>query len=257
MNESLRALCAEVGFDLQRATALLERVQMLDERSHTVADAVRMVHYAKRVFADHERTAQPFSALERRIVVLACLFADVGKSGPEHANVAQRQLIVEMFAVEGVRDDTQPVADFLREHFEDGQTRVARFVELGLSPTMSMREFWNLHSSWTLDIAEAAGLPLEAVAAAATHHLLDDVNPREIVGRDRRFTRAFGDNPAFDRAEKLVIVLDKYDAARHRSQLDHDRAIAWLRERIARNPSFADDRELRELVELIARVLRP
>ena len=163
-----------------------------------------------------------------------------------------------MFAVENVRDDKQPVTAFLRTNFPaDAEERIARFSALGLDPTMTLRQFWNLHSAWTLAIAEAAGIPAEAVAAAASHHLIDDVNPQGIVGADAHFTRRFGANAVFDRAEKLVIVLDKYDAARRRGGHDHSGAIAWVKDRIAKSPRFCNDHELGELVTDLDDALRP
>ncbi len=248
----VRAHCAAVGFELDRADgALLDRIRLVGEGSMTFDDAVRMSHYAHRIFEHYERTkpTTAFSPLERRTIVLATLFSDIGKTGPLGADAAARRLIVEMFAVENVRDDLQTVTDFLRTYFpSDADDRVARFRSLDLDPAMSLRRFWNLHSEWTLAIAEAVGLPPEAAAAAATHHLLDDVNPGGIVGEDDRFTREFKDNASFDRAEKIVIVIDKYDAARRRGRLTHEQAIAWLRERLAKNPRFRDDEEFLALV---------
>jgi hypothetical protein len=250
--ESLRVICAEVGFDLDKAKAsILDRMVLLAEHSETFDDAIRMASHARDVFRYYEahKPSESFSLIERRTIVLACLFSDIGKSGPERADDDGRRLIVEMFSVEGVCDDTAPVSSFLRTHFAaDADQRIARFAALGLDPAMSMRQFWNLHSGWTLAIAEAAGLPLEAVAAAATHHYLDNVNPQDIVGDDHRFTREFGENATFDRAEKLVIVLDKYDAGRRRGQLTHDQAIAWLRQRVATNERFRGDPELETLI---------
>ena len=81
------------------------------------------------------------------------------------------------------------------------------------------------------------------------------MNPRAIVGDDQRFTRAFGSNTRFDRAEKLVIMLDKYDAVRRRGRRSHEHAIAWLRERIASNPRFRNDEELATLVADLDTVL--
>jgi len=250
--ERLRAQCTAFGFELDSAgSSLLERMSLLAERSKSFDDAMRLTAYADRIFRHYDavKPDKAFSPLERQTVVLACLFSDVGKTGPEDAKSEDRRLIAEAFAVENVRDDAQSLATFLRTYFSaDAEQRIARFAALGIDPGMSIRHFWNLHSDWTLAVAEAAGLPAEAVAAAATHHLLDDVNPRAIVGDDHRFTRPFGENSAFDRAEKLVIALDKYDAARRRGGRTHEQAIAWLRDRIARNPRFRDDAELLELV---------
>lgn len=254
-DESLRRLrgqCDAIGFDLDRASSsLLERMQLLAQHSGTFDDAIRLATYADRIFRHYDATkpAASFTPLERQTVVLASLFSDIGKTGPADADAEARRIIVEAFAVENVRDDTQPLETFFRAHFPaDAERRLSRLAALGLDPKMSVRQFWNLHSSWTLAIAEAAGLPPEAVAAAATHHLLENVNPQAIVGEDDRFTRRFGENAAFDRAEKLVILLDKYDAVTRRGGRTHDEAIAWLREKIAKSTRFRDDETFLELL---------
>lgn len=257
--ERLSAICAQVGFDLARVQpSLLARLRLLAAHTETVNDSERMVSKALDVFRYCETAtpSQAFSEVERRIVVLGCLFSDIGKTGPAHANAEGQRLIVEMFAVEDVRDDQQPVAEFLRTYFPDAEERTRLFTMLGLSPQMSLREFWNLHSSWTLQIVEAGGVPPEAIAAAATHHLLDDVNPDRIVASDRRFTRSFGDNAGFDRAEKLIILLDKYDALRRRGGRTHEQAMAWLRELLENNARFRGDVEFSTLIADLEAALR-
>ena len=249
--ERLGAICAEVGFDLASVKpSLLARLRLLAEHSETVTDSERMVVRVRDLFQYYETTkpSEAFSEMERRIVVLGCLFSDVGKTGPANADSDGQRLIVEMFAVEGVRDDKQPVTEFLSTHFPDADERSRRLAALGLGPQMSIREFWNHHSGWTLQIVEAGGVPPEVIAAAATHHLLDDVNPDRIVASDRRFTRSFGDNASFDRAEKLIILLDKYDALRRRGRRTHEQAIAWLRERVESNTRFRGDQEFLTLI---------
>jgi hypothetical protein len=256
-----RKLCADVGFDLDRVHPfVIERMRLLDEHSQTISDCERMAANAHLVFDQVERSdpEQAFTPAERRIVVLGCLFSDIGKTGPLAADVDGQRLIAQMFAVEGVRDEKQSVARFFQAHFPtDAAERLERFRALGLDPNMTMREFWNHHSGWTLEIAEAGGVPGEAIAAAAAHHLLEHVNPGKIVDEKLRFTRAFGDNPSFDRPEKLVILLDKYDAARRRSRLDHAGAIDWVKRRIQSNPDFRDDRELIALTAALDAALAP
>ena len=73
----------------------------------------------------------------------------------------------------------------------------------------------------------AGGVPGEGrIAAAAAHHLLDGVNPEAIVDEDGNYSADFGENKHFHRPEKLVIVLDKYDALRRRGGNSHEQAIA-------------------------------
>jgi len=248
---TLRAICAEVGFDLRvSAPELLARLELLAERSQTVTDCERMVGMARGIFSRRAGSAAAFTDSERRVVVLGCVLSDIGKTGPARAGREGQRLIVDMFAVEGVRDDAQSVAQFFDAYFpSDADDRRRRFAALGLDAGIALRKFWNLHSSWTLEILEHCGVPREAIAGAATHHLLEDVNPGAIVRPDESFARPFGDNVAFDRAEKLVIVLDKYDALRRRGRRSHAQAIAWLRDRIHDNARFHDDAEFTSLID--------
>ena len=113
-------ICAEVGFDIERVEPrIVLRMQLLAEHSETVSDCERMVANARRVFRHYETTkpAEAFSEVERRTVILGCLFSDIGKTGSAAVDVEAQRLIVEMFAVEGVRDDAQSVAQFLKTSF--------------------------------------------------------------------------------------------------------------------------------------------
>lgn len=258
--ERLRAICAEAGVDMDRLSVqLLARMRLLAETTETVQDCQRAAEMAQRVFRFYEqhRPHARFSEIEQRTVLIASLFSDIGKTGPAHADEAAQRLVAEMFAVEQVPDQNMSVTDFFLKYFAaDAGERSQRFRALGLDPAITMREFWNMHSGWTLQIIQTGGIPLEAVAAAATHHLLENVNPDAIVAHDGRFTRYFGDNSRVDRPEKLIILLDKYDAARRRAGRSHDDTIRWLRALIANNARFADDQEFFSLIEDLDAVLR-
>jgi len=251
-SERARAICAEFGFDIERVEPrIVARMRLLAEHSETVSDCERMVAIARRVFRHIETTkpSETFSEVERRTVILGCLFSDIGKTGPAGADGEAQCLVVEMFAVEGVPDETQPITRFLKTFFPaDADERIRRFASLGLDPKITIREFWNLHSIWTFEILEGSRVPVEVVAAATAHHLLEDINPENLVGADGHFTRSFGDNASFDRAEKLIILLDKYDAVRRRGRRSHEQAIAWLRGRVESNARFHDDAEFSRLI---------
>jgi hypothetical protein len=255
----LRTLCAAVGFDLEGIRpSILARMRLLAQTTETVNDCERAVGLAFHIFRYYEasKPLQRFTALERRIVVIGTLFSDIGKSGPAGADLDGQQLVAEMFAVERDLDEGMSVARFFEVSFPaDAADRVRRFEALGLDAGMTLRAFWNLHSGWTLHILQGDGVPLEAVAAAATHHLLENVNPDSLIAEDGRFTRYFGPHGSFERPGKLVILLDKYDAARRRGRRTHHQAIAFLREVIARNHRFCGDHGFLELIEDLDEVM--
>jgi hypothetical protein len=258
--ERLRSLCVDVGVDAEGIhPSILARMRLLAETTETLNDCERAVRIAKDLFRyyDVSKPLERFTALERRIVVIGTLFSDVGKSGPAEASPDGQRLVAEMFAVEGIIDEKTSVARFFEMYFPaDATYRARRLGALGLDAAMTMRAFWNLHSAWTLHIIQGDGVPIEAVPAAATHHILENVNPDSLIAEDGRFTKYFGTHASFERPEKLVILLDKYDAARRRRQCTHDQAIAFLREVIARNHRFCGDPEFLELIEDLDKVMK-
>lgn len=258
--DALCGVCGEFGVRFDEVSPGIQaRMTLLAEATETISDCTRIAKRAQQVFEYLEQhdPERAFSDLEKRIVVIGSLFADIGKTGPAHADANGQQLVVDMFSVEGVRNDKQPVSEFLSTYFpDDALARLRQFVALGLDPEMSMRDFWNLHAGWTLDIVRDGGVPAEAIAAAASHHLLENINPRDIVAEDGRFSTNFGDNLAFDRPEKLVILLDKYDALRRRSRGTHEAAIVWLDDLLQRHPTFQNDVQFALLLEAMDHALR-
>ncbi len=253
----LDAMCARAGLDLEGVSAaIVERMRLLAVVTETVRDCERCADLAEQFFAHDDAVKPPeerWGAIERRTVVLASLFSDIGKTGPNHADVSGRRLIAEMFAVENVPDGGISVARFFQLYFAtDAGDRASRFRALGLDPAMRMRDFWNLHSVWTLQILQGDGVPRRVVFAAAAHHLIENINPHELLAKDERTRGYFDADAPFDRTVKLVIVLDKYDAARRRGQRSHADAIAWLRQLVASHPRFAHDHELFGLIDSLA-----
>ncbi len=258
--ERLRTICADVGVDVEGIRpSILARMHLLAETTKTLNDCERAVRIAGDIFRyyDASKPLKRFTALERRIVVIGTLFSDIGKTGPAGATLDGQQLVAEMFAVECVLDGGTSVARFFELYFPaDADHRARRFGALGLDAQMTLREFWNLHSAWTLHIIQGDGVPLEAVPAAATHHILENVNPDSLIAEDGRFTKYFGKHASFERPEKLVILLDKYDAALRRGRRTHDQAIAFLREVIAKNHRFCGDHGFLELIDDLDEVMK-
>ena len=258
----LRAICAHSGLSLESVhPSIIQRMWLLAETTETVRDCERAAEIAEAIFAYYEAckpVREHFTTLERRTVVIGSLFSDIGKTGPASASLDGQRLVAEMFAVEHVLDERTSVRAFLATYFSaDACDRLHRFRALDLDPEMSMRAFWDLHSVWTLQILRGDGVPPQAVAAAAMHHLLENVNPHAMLASDPCFSKYVVDAATFDRPEKLIILLDKYDASRRRGHRTHREAITWLRALIENHPQFCGDQEFFSLIAGIDVVATP
>src|SRR3989338_7278709 len=252
--DHLRELFEELGLDVEKMNPnILRKLLILNERTETFKDEERSVHVARALFRHYEDKLpnRRFTDAEQRTVLIGTMFTDIGKTGPKDATPEQENLILDIYGVENIIDPKKITLEgFINDNFpEDADDKLKTPQEMGVSGGMTMREFYNLHSKWTLEIISGDGVPPGAVAAAANHPMPGGINPEEIVGKDGRFTKYFGDNVSFDRAEKLIILLDKYDAYRRRGKKSHKEAIELVRYKIKSNPNFADDREFEELVD--------
>ena len=249
----LRELFEELGLDVKKMNPnIVRKLLLLNERTETFKDEERSVHVARAMFVYYENNLSDrrFTDQEKRIVLMGTMFTDIGKTGPKDATREQENLVLDIYEVENIIDPKKiTLEEFIDTNFPgDAENRLRTLRELGVSSGMTMRELYNLHAKWTLEIISGDGVPPEAVAAAATHHMLEGINPEEIVGKDGGFTKYFGDNLFFDRAEKLIILVDKYDAFRRRGKKEHKEAIELVRDKIRSNPNFTEDREFEELV---------
>lgn len=251
--DHMRELFEELGLDVEKMNPnIVRKLLLLNDRTETFKDEERSVHVARALFRYYEKNLpdEKFTDTEQRTVLIGTMFTDIGKTGPRNATSEQEKLMLDIYEIEGIIDPTKVTLEqFINDNFaEDATDRLAMLKEMGIDGEISMREFYNLHPKWTLEIISGDGVPPEAVAAAATHHMLEGINPEEIVDKDGRFTKYFGDNVFFDRAEKLIIILDKYDAFRRRGKKGHKEAIKLVRDKIRSNPNFADDNEFEELL---------
>lgn len=253
----VRQLLEQIGMDLERLNPLiLDRLILLDQRSSFMDDERRCIALADRVFAFADAQEHPWTDQEKRLVFKGTLLSDIGKTGPKDARPDQSELIMKMFAIENVLDPNQrTVEQFLREEYarnypeDDVEQALSAFQELGLSPTMTIREFYNKHALWTTEIINHDGVGSDVVAVASLHHILEGVNPEGFLRDDGTLSNA-GENTRFDRPEKLVILLDKYGASRDRGHKTHAEAIDYLQEYIGKSERFADDDEFQNLIAL-------
>ncbi|MDO8598908.1 MAG: hypothetical protein Q7S02_02270 [bacterium] len=216
---------------------LLERMALLDRETETLADERQAIAYARRIAASTtaERSPNAMPPEHWRTVELATLFTDIGKTGPRTATPEQQDAVTAMYGVDAPWDGTRSVAEYLEHFFPDRRDAMTTALEtMDVRTTVSMRTFWNLHAGWTLGLVRDSGLPTEVALTAATHHLLEGVNPDGIVDIEGSFHDPNVQRPV-DQREMFVILLDKYDASRRRGKKTHEQAIAYLKDVVSRS----------------------
>src|SRR3989344_615486 len=241
--------------------AILKRLNLLSSITNFIEEEKETIQYADRVFSYYEnkKSNRIFDKLEKDTVKVGLAFADIGKSGPASANESQQALIIRLYNIEGVRDIKDQIQHFIRTRFpETAERDIELFKEMGLDPLMPIEKFWRLHSGWTLQIIEGDGIPKENLPSAALHHILEGDNI-ELMDEQGNFKTIvdngeiklrFGANASFDRAEKLVVLLDKYEAFLRRvAGMTHDSAIERLRQLLNKNQKYKNDPEFLELVD--------
>lgn len=238
-----RSLFGEIGIDVDfLPDALLDRYQRLHAKTETVRDGLQSIVYADRLAAAELEggALDGLTPNEWDEVKHAILYTDIGKTGPLGATEMQEQVITEIYGIDRITDpEKTTLGDFLEAFFpSDANQRREVLRDLGLSVDMSMRRFYSLHAGWSLELLRGAGAPNNLMMTAVAHHLLEGVNPENIVSADGVFTAPDMNRP-LDEREVYVILLDKYDAARRRGAKTHTNAIEWIRtNRFHNNPHF-------------------
>ena len=259
----IRQLLDRVGVDRTKLNpTIFDRLVLLDQRSPFMEDEARCMALAEQVFAFAEEEEMAWRDQEKHLVLKGTLLSDIGKTGPKDARPDQAELVVKIFTIENVTDPARRTMEalfreeYVREYpMDDVEERMQAFQDLGLSLTMTIRQFYNKHAEWTAEIINHDGIGSEVIAIASLHHVLEGVNPEGFLREDGSLSHA-GGNARFDRPEKLVILLDKYDAARQRSEKTHAEAIQYLRDYIGKSERFGDDEEFQKLITLLDHSLK-
>jgi hypothetical protein len=159
----------------------------------------------------------------RRDMSIAAYLHDIGKSGPFDAPQATQEAIVKMYAVENIADPDQTIAETARTNFssEDAESMLERLRSCGLRSHDTMRAFWDRHGYWTHDIleADAEAIPVRARVIAGSHHMDRGIDPYE-----------FSSDDYVDSLEnRILMAVDKYQAAMARSQKTHGEAMETIK----------------------------
>jgi|GEM_PF-2797369 len=250
---------------------LLDRMALLDERTGTFEDETRANEYADQIFAylgdSHTISENRLSPEKKQHIQLATLLTDIGKTGPHTANPAEREVITALFAItEDVNVGVITLGEYIERFFPNEKTQA--YMQKVLEPLlekdrnlwekfphfsqMTMRAFFNLHAGWTYNILRENQVPIDVTMTAANHHMLEGVNPNNILDHEGSIGPETSISRPVDQREIFVILLDKYDARRNRAvKRSHEEAIDWLEMIIKNNAilteTFKDRPEIKEL----------
>jgi hypothetical protein len=184
----------------------------------------------------------------RRDMSIAAYLHDIGKSGPFDAPQATQEAIVKMYAVENIADPDQTIAETARTNFssEDAASILKWLDSCGLRSNDTMRAFWDRHGYWTHDILEANSedIPVRARVIAGSHHVDRGIDPYE-----------FSSNDYVDRLEnRILIAVDKYQAAVARSQKTHGEAMETVKGILS--PNYENDVIMNDVLKVVDEIGR-
>lgn len=259
--QSLEKAGAKVLTERGIEDAVIHRLILLEQYSRFNEDSRMIERAMQKVLSVLEKRQAgkfprlTFSEEQRREASIASLLHDIGKSGPAQATPEQQMTIIGLFSAEDLKDPRQKVEDAIRMAFggkADGMISTLGFA--GVEPSMTMREFYDLHASWTKEILEANsdGVSERVRIIAATHHIDRGINPYDIpeeevpmeslaIGAAEYYIEAF--------EKRILMAVDKYQAAVRRSGADHEKAISVVKNILGKK--YANDEIMLAVLDAI------
>ena len=232
---------AELGIE-NCPDEIIDRLLLIGEHSGFNIDSemvceafgnVLSVFETKKLVGTHLTSEQKGEGL------LAAFLHDIGKSGPSLASLECRLSVIKLFSVKIEKPDIDKykyVDDALKEFFpNDYDKTVVDLLEAGVTPDMTMRDFWNKHSWWTHDILLKYPNVISSRAdlIASSHHISDGESPcgvsEDEVPQESKVIGALEHYVDF-LEERILMLIDKYQAALTREGgSTHESAISYLK----------------------------
>lgn len=218
-----------------------------------IEDAHKMSALAEKIFYDRKTTIFVSTLNNQDLIHLkqAITLADIGKTGGPEANDEQSEIILKIFKANNVKNrETITVAEILKTAYkENWEEKLKILQELYDDKNFGEKkliDFHNLHTYASVKhleaIKEKTGLNQKVIDMVARHHILDGVK----IGKNSESNG----NPTLSFANKILIMIDKYDARRTRGKVSHQEAIKWLKEKIGQT-EYAHDEEFSAIIESI------
>jgi hypothetical protein len=240
---------------LQRfGEAIAQRMELIEGLAARFNNDSRMIRRMCLKVLDHIATVlepelqSKLDADSRRDMSIAAYLHDIGKSGPFDASQESQEAIVKLYTVENVADPCQTIAKTVRTNFSSDEAKsiLEHLGSCGMCSTDTIRAFWDRHGYWTHDILEADSedIPIRARVVAGSHHIDRGIDPYGFSSADYV---ALLEN-------RILMAVDKYQAAVARSQKTHDEAMEIVKRILS--PKYGNDVIMNHVLKVVDEVGR-
>jgi hypothetical protein len=220
---------------------IVSRICELAENSRHVEGILRCVEYGKKFI-----NALP--GFQYELFSRATALTDIGKVGDVNATKSVREACVKIYAItNSTLSVTRSLDEFCEQNFIT--TSPEFWSQDGMSRQISRREFYNLHVLWGVGVLKQANLQKDVIQAAARHHAVEGYGHPDYISEDGRLLG----NP-LSITEIMVMLIDKYDAARDRSGKSHQDAIRDVSWRISQS-QYASNENMLKAIKVLENTL--
>lgn len=216
--------------------AVIDHLVVLEEHSRFNNDS-RMIRegFGNVIAAIEERNKEAFhlTPKQKEEGVLAAFVHDIGKSSSSE-DPACRLAVVKLFSIY-TPSENQTVLQTIRVSLPDeAEEMISNLAKVGVTPDMTMRTFWDKHAFWTREILDRFPdvFSERTRIIAASHHIDREIDPCGI-GENAipPESRAIGALEYYIDIlqERLLMVVDQYQAQIARGGSNHEKAMEYLR----------------------------
>ncbi len=232
--QKIQAEFAKLGVECP--PEILDHLMVLEENSDFDIDTARMQQEnAENILKALEGTeAFKLTSEQKRELMLAACVSDIGKSSPSK-NPDCQLAVAKLFSIHNIEDPNQPIEKTLQDFFPTAEERnaiVQGLSQIGITPDMTMRYFWDRHAFWTKEILERHLEIFNETTRiiAASHHIVQGINPYNFnENKISPDTRENGNSFRLKYRIYVLMAIDKYQANVFRSGATHEEAMKYLR----------------------------
>lgn len=220
---------------------IIDRLLLIEKNSRFNNDA-RMIREGFVIVLDKIKEelclTQKMTEQYRQEGELAAYLHDIGKSGGILLNADGQLAVIKLFSADRFTYPIDPkitVGQAINECFSEERDLVTQNLSrTGVDEEMPMRQFYDMHAQWTRDILEkfAKFIPKRTRIVAASHHMDRGINPYNLTETEvpvESLIIGVLEEYINNLEEKILMVVDKYQAAIARGRANHSQAVDLLK----------------------------